>query len=689
MRIKAYVGEKTPIYEMANGASETVGYIKASSYITLIGIKKDGRDSYYITDEYTGYLKKTSDIKIVRDEEFYFAASLLKKKQNRSNNNRFATMKQSTAFSIGSWISSSSGSKPALTSGGGFGGFQNSTSATDAWNNSNTGGSIIQPYNKTTVSTAANNSTVKKTTPAMAVTGIAAGLLGSKLGGGSGIGNVVTGIFGGEQSGSSLNNISISGIFGGSNSTLGQLFNGATIGNLMDGSFFNSIFSKNALSLISSIIGSLMQKLNYIVGFNLSGSLLTLISGFAGYSISGLTKTTSSSSEYTPSRLKDVSGDKDERIRKYFLYKGDNFQWSTYGGVLGGIENQVINYNPKYGLNNDKRDDDQVKIHREQYNSLYADFKDNIAKVRSSMNINLARNDWFYNFNRFRLLTPNSLLANSKGYVFFTRPDLNIVSSAAATSEIGLLMYNMVSQHPEIIAGLQKYPKVNSVSFDNGHKFIPLLCNRCSGIDINDETLETKEIGDTYTGWKLNYGTTSIKSKTANTVTTSFIDDEKLSIYLTFKLWSEYISGVSRGVIAPNSEYVKQLQLDYAISIYYFLCAEDGESILFWTKYTGCIPTTIPSSNFTDQFDTAIKQPKYSITWQYAFKNDYNIYSLAEFNHLGGADRASSAALPMYDKETLRSAVTLAGSPYVDTKTAGKIFKLRFRKAGNSFTPEY
>ena len=116
---------------------------------------------------------------------------------------------------------------------------------------------------------------------------------------------------------------------------------------------------------------------------------------------------------------------------------------------------------------------------------------------------------------------------------------------------------------------------------------------------------------------------------------------------------------------------------NYATSIYYFLCAEDGESIVFWTKFTGCIPTTIPSSNFSDSTDTSIKMPKYSIQWQYAFKKDYDPFSLAEFNHLTGSD---FSYVNNYNSETARSYQTIVGAPFVDTNTGGRLFKLRFRR---------
>ena len=295
-------------------------------------------------------------------------------------------------------------------------------------------------------------------------------------------------------------------------------------------------------------------------------------------------------------------------------------------------------------------------------------------KAKEGLNLTITRNAWYYNFNRYRLIHPDSLLGNTKGYIFFTRPDLNIGNEISST-DIGALFFNMQSQHPEVVGELTQTTNTNRFLTD--HAFMPLLCNRCTGIDIQDEQLETKEINETLTGWKLNYATNLIKSKSANTVMTSFIDDERLSIYLVFKLWCEYISAVSRGITPAKQEYINLRILDYASSIYYFLCGPDGESILFWSKYTGCIPTNIPSSNFSDNYADPIKIPKYSITWQYAFKKDYDPFSLAEFNYLCAS--GNFRYVPIYSEETARSPVTITGAPYVDTSNAANLFKLKFR----------
>ena len=700
MRIKAQVVNKTPILEMANGASESIGYIEANTLVTLVQSKRDGINVYYKMDEYDGYIKRNY-LKILRDEEFYYASSLLQKKQNRSKTNRFNMMRKSIAAdSTSPEIRSSSSSSisvgydPMISGGGkGFAG---------GIDQNNTGGSLIQPYNSNTIGVAATNSTSgptngTKVSGTTVVAGILGNMINSKLGGSSNplatFGSQALSSIVSTGSISGLGNMDIGSALGRSiGGTFGSLLNGASINNLMNGSFFTSgLFQQNAMSLLNNILGTLFQKLDYIVGFNVSGLLVNYLSGLRGINngVDYLGNLNMGGNNGNTPQLLIRGGDADARIREYFRYRGSRVTMESRGPseLAGGAIYKPINYSTG-SLNNTGENPKYVEVHRNLYNNLYTDFAEDLKKVRTSINLNMVRNDWFYNFNRFRLMHPDSVLANTKGYVFFTRPDLNIVSSSVATSEIGLLMYNLSTFHSGIVAGLQKSPRLSNASFDHNHQFIPLLCNRCTGLDVNDETLETKEIGDTYTGWKLNYGTTTIKSKTANTVTTSFIDDEQLSIYLTFKLWEEYISGVTRGVILPFDKYLRSKQLDYAISIYYFLCAEDGESIVFWTKYTGCIPTNVPSSNFTDSTDSPIKQPKYSITWQYAFKKDYDPFSLAEFNHL--SDVASGEqAVKIYDKETIRSVRTISGAPYVDTNTGGRLFKLRFRAAKNSFESEY
>lgn len=716
MRIKALAKVETNILNMANGAANVIAVVPANDRITITAVRKDGGNSYYFIEEYQGFVKKEY-VKLLRDDEFYYSSKLLHNRSNRARKDIYAYNWGSLVglggtFTGKSTTTSSSSNTNIIqsyddvtgtattTNGETYVGSSRSAVAdsliynygtaskvsnTVAVSGSNTTYNTISTYGNTTGTITLNGRTYTKnadgTTTSTSIKGLqtsrSLASLGVGLLGETGLGKTAagrTGIsmlssFASSGSWTQANKMNLGGIFG--DSKLGSIFNGATISNLSDGSFFKSgadgwlsgQFFQNITSSITSLLSTLMQKLDYVVGFNLSGILLNWISAMSATDASTLYGNLNRI--YKPSFSYEYYSDIDERIRKYFQYKGANYQMITRTGDLMKWEQDAY-YST--GMLDSSRDPDEVAIFQSMNNDLYSDFEKQLETVRDTLNLNITREDWFSSFNRYRLITPESLLGKSKGYVFFTRPDLNIVTDNLSNA-VGLFFFNMASQHSGIIGSLE-------TNTSSSHKFIPLLCNRCTGLELQDETLETKELNETLTGWKLNYGLNLIKSQTSNNLTTSFLEDEQLSIYLLFKIWGEYISAVSRGIMKPSDTYIHTKQLDYASSIYYILTAEDGESVLFWSKYTGCFPTNIPSSNFSDTIDSPIKMPKYSINWQYAFKKDYDPYSLAEFNNLTGADFQYQN---IYNETTSRSASTIAGAPFVDTNTGGRLFKLRFR----------
>ena len=683
MRIKAITQGNASVSSMANGAGSLVATIPANTFVTLTQTKKDGGTTYYYTEEYEGYLKK-SYVKLIRDEEFYYSSSLLKSKTNRSSASRLfqtkAELRKLVAADTPSTANTTKNQGTKVTNKQ----QSNSTTVSD---------SVIPAPNstQTTQTQASVNATSfnKKGVNVGILAGVA--VAGALLGGknnSSPVSKIAGGLTSGfMSSGSSSSSFGSSGGLGGTsinsligstnNSFVGGLLQGATISNVLNGSFWTSNFLNNITSVIGGYLRTLSQKLKYVIGFDLFGSLSNWLTGF------GITygNTGWSANEQSANTKFQYNNDSnlENRINEFFKYKGANYKMTTRtfpaSAVLGNNMELKWEQDATYatGVMTAKQDEKEVEVHKTLYSNLYSDFSDSLEKARTGLNLNITKNDWYYNFNRYRLIHPDSLLGNTKGYIFFTRPDLNANNQEITSTDIGALFFNMSSQHPEIIGELTQ----GTNRYLTDHAFMPILCNRCTGIDIQDEQLETKEINETLTGWKLNYATNLIKSKSANTVMTSFIDDERLTIYLIFKLWCEYISAVSRGITDAKQEYINRRILDYANSIYYFLCGPDGESILFWSKYTGCIPTNIPSSNFSDNYADPIKMPRYSITWQYAFKKDYDPFSLAEFNYLcaGG----NFKYVPIYSEETARSPVTISGAPYVDTSNAANLFKLKFR----------
>lgn len=646
MRLRAVTQKRTFIYPSISDKTQKT-LLEKNTEIILIGNVKNGTESFYLIENMRSYINR-SDIKILRDEEFYYTSFLIKKKENRSKDSFYNTyknimMNMPTVASLQP-MSFQQGIANSVAANGGRANFGSVAMGI--------GGALINQIGTNYVNGLLNkvgyDESVKSVAQQLSSSDIP---LVKGIGGATNTSNYGVSIFGSGLFGSVLNTIT------------GTAINSALTGQKFD---LEATIKNAAITSVNSYLNTLMRKLGYAIGLDGQGSLLTVIHSLMNgdYITLGkeLDKVYKKSFKYT------YYAQRDEQIKNYFKYRGCKGLTIFKNSTLGyGYWEENASY--MTGTMTPKQNPDEVQLHKTLYNNLYSDFKDSLESVKDSVNLNINRADWFVNFNRFRLIHPDSVLTNSKGYVFFTRPDIN-VDTDMGSSDIGLLYTNISTRHPYVVKQLMKL-------MTGGHYFMPILGNRCTGLEISDESIETKELAETLTGWKLNYGGNLIKSKSAGTVTTSFIDDESLSIYLIFKLWVEYISAVSRGIVKPAENYLKTKQLDYANSIYYFLTAADGETILFWSKYTGCIPTNIPSSNFSDGYTDSVKAPKYSISWAYAFKKDYDPYSLAEFNRLSSASSLNYEAV--YNPNTLRSTKTLAGAPFVETIDGGKSFKLRFR----------
>ena len=122
--------------------------------------------------------------------------------------------------------------------------------------------------------------------------------------------------------------------------------------------------------------------------------------------------------------------------------------------------------------------------------------------------------------------------------------------------------------------------------------------------------------------------------------------------------------------------------LDYAGAVYYILTAEDGETILFWSKYYGVFPTNIPSGQYSWAAGNVISNPQLDITYQFSFKEDFNPYSIIEFN--ANANVGSNPKyIPVYDAKLGHAGETWVGTPFIELVKNNNadcpyVYKLRF-----------
>lgn len=506
--------------------------------------------------------------------------------------------------------------------------------------------------------------------------GIGRGSTGGILGGDGSVGGVLGsfGIHMGGALGKAVGSQGFDSLFNGT-------FLGGVIGSLLD----------QAASAIDNLFSSFFRRLSFVVGFDVEALLSALLdpfgSGslwdrFAQYSTSLFVKdwasggNTSSHSyrriDWLADHYFDYLGCDGKKVTHY-VYDGADAEGTGYARVRS-YETDAYYNTPTLPVH---KIDEEVQFHKEIYNNVYDDIEDELSATEKSLNLKITRQDWFINFNRYRLTHPDYHLTNSYQHIFMTRPDLNIFGGSQTTTESILksddaaFFSEAVKRHSGIAMSLTSM-------FSGMHDFIPIVHNASNSIDIQDQSIETLEHGETFTGWKLMYAGDMNKSQTAGNFSISYVDDNMLSISYMHLIWLYYMNGVRKGIFEPNPDYLKNGVLDYAVSVYYFVTDQTDENIVFWSKYWGVFPTNYPSSAFSMSKGSPISVPEISIQYAYSFKKDMDPIILAEFNRNSQGDGFSY--VKAYNENTLHATQTIVGSPFVDTENGGYTYKLRFRE---------
>lgn len=317
----------------------------------------------------------------------------------------------------------------------------------------------------------------------------------------------------------------------------------------------------------------------------------------------------------------------------------------------------------------------------------YTEFEKNLIKMKRAQGIidhDEHTLNWhqYHSFNRFRIDFPDSVLARTTSHVFFTRPALNILTNDAlklrSTLAYDPFWTSIHATNPSALKALTSH-------WSGAHDFMPILSNYARTFEIPDEILKTAEHGESLLGHKMNYGLNNIESSTAGTFNVQYVEDPYYNIYTIHKAWVEYISQVSHGKITINPKHRYLKILDYASSAYYFLCAADGETILYWAKYFGVFPTSVPASGASWTKGTPSKIMQYDVNYAYSMKEEYYVSSLYEFNRLKNTQAGASGKFEYersYVPESRFAPKAFAGVPFVQSimEDGKRVYKLRYRK---------
>lgn len=317
--------------------------------------------------------------------------------------------------------------------------------------------------------------------------------------------------------------------------------------------------------------------------------------------------------------------------------------------------------------------------------------EDFIKEIRENLNIYSnwtkleVNNKYHTEFNRFKLDHPDIFLRNTIGYIVFTRPDLNFLDD-----------------NGQLLSEISADPRVEYIAKNNmhlvqcltheydgttGHNFNPFLSNLAQSLEVMDDSVDTLETGETFTGYKFQYSKHNIKSITSGSLNIKFKETFDLGITNLFQLWVDYQSDVYKGVLLPKEDYIWFKNIDYMCNIYYFLLDQDGETLLFWSKYFGVFPVNVPKSSLAYDAGSQVQLPDMSVQFSYIYKEDLSPATLVEFNRDAGLENSSNVTyIPTYNDKLGHSGKTWAGVPFVSSyeSTNGIVtnsqgFKFRFR----------
>lgn len=313
------------------------------------------------------------------------------------------------------------------------------------------------------------------------------------------------------------------------------------------------------------------------------------------------------------------------------------------------------------------------------YNAVYPTqaMLDESALIHSNLNINPADEDSYYkNFDRYYSIYLDKEMDALRQWAFFVRPECNLVNPADPTK----ISTNCKNDDfiKNMVTGYNITTRQLTMELTSAHDFMTFPNAKIESLQIPDLSIKNSTISQPYTNLLMPYGGNAWESQTGGTFDISFRDDNMLRIHYMIQLWVHYIDCVSRGALDPKAKFYQYNKLDYATSLYYFVCKPDGESIVWWSKYTGVFPTTAPNSDMGFNL-RGTAEPRLSVPFVYYFHEALNPDILVDFNRNARVSGVQSY-VPHYNPDSVGTGNGVVGCPFVSGNSANG-YKLRWKPA--------
>lgn len=296
----------------------------------------------------------------------------------------------------------------------------------------------------------------------------------------------------------------------------------------------------------------------------------------------------------------------------------------------------------------------------------------------------LRNNDLYDKFDRTGSIDPYNSLKSTKEYVFFTKPDLHIFDDGNTSSlnpELNnvTIFRDALSRYKDVLMQLQVSAKGGS-----NKPFMNSLTNSLrSSVDMPMISADSMQTSANIHGISISYRKSSLTSDNAPEISLEFEDTKDLEIYMLFKLYDEYERRKWMGSITPpDLEYVKNKILHDQFALYKFLVDEDGETIVYYSKFYGVYPTSVPREAFSET--TTAAGLRFTVQFRTQFVEDMDPAILSDFNYITNqVVNKYSKDMPLYDTALQGTNPDWANIPYVvNIKRGGasrSVYKLKWR----------
>lgn len=281
---------------------------------------------------------------------------------------------------------------------------------------------------------------------------------------------------------------------------------------------------------------------------------------------------------------------------------------------------------------------------------------------------------WRSRFARIPYLDPYNTMGVTHEYLFFTKPDLHLLNQSTGKVAESLSSYTFFTdtydRYPHIFEQLQSSAKSKYPC-----PFMNILSNTVrSQLDIPSlESENDIETGANVYGTKITYRGSSYTSDQDLSFSLEFEDNKFLEVFMLFKTYDEYCRLKNMGMIELDPKraddahwvnYTIDKVLHDQFSVYKFVTADDGMSLIYWGKYTGVFPTGAPR----DAFSSMDGGPqRLTVPFKAQFFRDMDAVTLSEFNKIGinSSSKYRTSDLPLFDTKRNIINGTWARMPYI------------------------